>query len=322
MATAAYLFLEISTVGLFGLTVWHALRRGRAAVLELLTAAIFGVLLEWGDILLFGTYTYSPRFILAIGPVPIIIGLCWAMIIYGAMLYSDQLGLPRAIAPFADALWAIVLDLAFDAVAIRLEFWTWNIPLNDGFFGVPAGNFHAWLYVALGFSAWTRWARSHPAAQRYLQMLAPLGAFAILLGGILFFNLLVALFYPATATGDQGMAIFAATLAVFALIVGQSIWRGQLRQVAVQGVPTVYGVDLVPTLARWAMHGYFGGWLVAWLLVPSLRLPGMDAPPLLLVVAGVMLVVEALLLIPPIMCHGSLRLPRLRRLGKEFTDAT
>ncbi len=318
MSTAAYLFLEISTVGLFGLTVWHATRRGRGALLELLTAAIFGLLLEWGDILLFGTYAYSPDFLLAIGPVPIVIGLCWAMIIYGAMLYSDQLGLPRAIAPFADALWAIVLDLAFDAVAIRLEFWTWNIPINDGFFGVPAGNFHAWLYVALGFSAWTRWARSRPAARQRLQVLAPLGAFAILLAGILFFDLVVVLFYPATATGDKGMAIFAATLAVFAVIVGQSIWRGQLRQVSVEGVPSVFGVDLVPTLARWAMHGYFGGWLIAWLLAPSLRLPGMDAPGLLLVVAGVMLVVEALLLVPPIMHYRALSLPRLQRLGKEF----
>jgi len=54
------------------------------------------------------------------------------------------------------------------------------------------------------------------------------------------------------------------------------------------------------------------------LLAPSLRLPGMDAPGLLLVVAGVMLAVEALLLVPPIMHYRALSLPRLQRLGKEF----
>src|SRR5690349_18390860 len=99
MSIGSYLFLELGTVILFGLTLWHASRRGRGFVLEVVTAAIFGVLLEWGDILLFGTYTYSPGFVLAIGPVPIIIGLCWAMLIYGAMHFSDVLGIDDRLAP-------------------------------------------------------------------------------------------------------------------------------------------------------------------------------------------------------------------------------
>ena len=55
---------------------------------------------------------------------------------------------------------------------------------------------------------------------------------------------------------------------------------------------------LSPALARWGMHAYFGGWLVAWFLVPGTRLPRMDAPPLLLLVAAIALLAEALLLVP------------------------
>ena len=294
MSAAGYLFLEVSTVALFGLTLRHACRRGRQAVLELMSAVVYGLLLEWGDILLFGTYTYSPRFFLAIGPVPIIIGLCWAMIIYGAMLYSDQLGLPPRIAPFADALWAILLDLAFDAVAIRLELWTWRIPLTDGYFGVPAGNFHAWLYVALGFSAWTRYVRGRRTGRAGLQLLAPVTAYGLLVVAILWFDLLVLIFYPASMPGDKGMAIFVATLVMFTAPVGWALWRWRPRPRS--------GIDLVPTLARWAMHGYFGGWLVVWLLVPGLRLPGMDAPPVLLLAAATALLIEALMLVPFTWC--------------------
>lgn len=307
MAVRSYLLLELGTVALFGLMLWHASRRGRSLVLELLTAAIFGVLLEWGDILLFGTYTYSPGFVLAIGPVPIIIGLCWAMLIYGAMHFSDTLGIPTWLAPFADAIWAIVLDLAFDAVAIRLEFWTWNIPLNDGFFGVPAGNFHAWLYVALGFSAVTRLARSRPAQRTRQQLLAPISAYVILVAAILFFDLLIVIFYPQQAQGDKGMPIFAVTLAIFALLTGYGVLRS--RHIP-RGHFTL--IDIIPTLARWSMHLYFGAWLVLWLIWPASRLPGKDLPPTLLGVAGVMLVVELLLLVPFFVQRAPTPLPASR----------
>jgi hypothetical protein len=315
MSSISYLVLELGTVIVFGLMIWHASRLGRGAVLELLTAAVYGILLEWGDILLFGTYTYSPHFIIAIGPVPIIIGLCWAMIIYGAMHYSDMLGLPVWLAPFADAIWAIVLDLAFDAVAIRLEFWTWNIPLESGFFGVPAGNFHAWLYVALGFSAMTRLARARPAQRRGLQLLTPVSAYVILIAAILFFDLLVLVFYPPHAQGDKGMPIFVATLTIFAAVSGYALLCTRRRRVVRHT-----SADIIPLLARWSMHLYFGAWLVLWLLWPELRLPGKDLPPMLLVVAAVMLGVEILLLVPSFTHRMRVPLPEREGVLKGAHD--
>lgn len=291
MSSLAYLGLEIGTLALFVLTMWHAWRRGRMPLVELLTAAFYGVLLEWANILLFRTYHYSDDFWVAIGPVPITIGLCWGMIIYSAMAYSDQLGLPRTIAPFADAVWAIVLDLAFDAVAIRLKLWTWTIPMSAGYFGVPADNFFAWLFVALTFSAYTRWVRRRQiGVQTGLQVFAPLVAFSGLWLSIKFFGVLAAIVYRGQMAPGGGMPIFLITLALCAGIVGW--WMARF------GVRAQRGVDLIPTLTRWAMHGYFLGWAMLLALIPALRLPGMDMPVMLIVVALVLLMIEVVMLVP------------------------
>ena len=132
---------------------WLAYRRGRLPLLELVSAATFGLLLEEGDQLIFETYHYSPDFLLTIDRAPLVIGLTWALIIAGAMRITDALGVRRRYAPFVDSMLAISLDLGFDAIAIRMGLWTWrDIGPTDGWFGVPAGNFYAWLFVTLAFS--------------------------------------------------------------------------------------------------------------------------------------------------------------------------
>jgi hypothetical protein len=279
MSLISYAILEASTLVLFSLTIWHAWWRGRGPLLELSMAALYGILLEWGDILIFRTYHYSPLFLLAIGPVPIVIGLCWGMLIYGAMAYSDQLGLPPWAAPWADAFWAILLDLAFDAVAIRLQLWTWTVPMSAGYFGVPADNFWAWIWVALSFSAYVRWVRGRRsgALQSVLLFLSPVAAFAGLLFGIGVFNVLVALFYRDRFVPGDGLPLFAGLLLVCAVITATAVWR---RRNYIQ-----HGIDLIPTAVRWAMHGYFLLWAVFLFIRPDQRLPGMDMPLFLVIVA-------------------------------------
>jgi len=286
MSLISYAFLEASTLVLFGLTVWHAWRRGHVPLLELIMASGYGILLEWGDILLFRTYHYSPLFWLAVGPVPIVIGLCWGMLIYGAMAYTDQLGLPAWAAPWADALWAILLDLAFDAVAIRLQLWTWTVPMSAGYFGVPADNFWAWIWVALSFSAYIRWVRTRRtgALQTVLQLLSPVAAFAGLLFGILVFNVLVDIFYRERFVPGDGLLLFVGLLLVCATITVTAVWRRR-KQIHL-------GIDLIPTAVRWAMHGYFLLWAVFLFFVPAQRLPGMDMPWFLVVVALVLAALE------------------------------
>ncbi len=166
MARLPYALIEIMMVVLFISALRFAWRSGGTrALLELLSAVPYGLLLEQGDITIFGSYAYSQLFFIKLGAVPVAIALAWALIITSCMYISDALGIPARVAPVTDATLAIILDLSFDAIAIRQGLWHWNIPLDAGYFGVPAGNFFAWLFVAFSFSAWTRlvrhWLASH-----------------------------------------------------------------------------------------------------------------------------------------------------------------
>src|SRR5918912_754686 len=75
-----YTFLQLGIFVSFLITSVRAWRVSPARFRELFTAVIFGLLLEEGDIIIFGTYSYNQNWI-SIGFVPIGIGLTWAMII-------------------------------------------------------------------------------------------------------------------------------------------------------------------------------------------------------------------------------------------------
>jgi len=228
--------VEVVMVVLFVLSARFAYRSGgRQRLNELLSAVPFGLLLEQGDIKIFGSYAYNQGFFLKLGSVPLAIALAWAMIITSSMFMSDRLGIPRRLAPFADAIFAILLDLSLDAIAIRQGLWHWNIPLHAGFFGVPAGNYYGWLFVAFGFSAWTRWVRVRAGARPavwWLQLFVP---FIVLQQG----------FFGGPA---GGFPPFLFTLALFALLAGWSIRKGQ------GGLPRPW---LMPLFPRLLIHGYF-----------------------------------------------------------------
>jgi hypothetical protein len=183
-----FLFLEVMAVLIFIGAAWAALRHGRLPFLELISAAAYGLLLEEGSQLVFETYRYSPQWTLVLDRAPLVIGLTWALIIAGAMRITDALGVRRWTASFVDAALVIMLDLAFDAVAIRMGMWTWvDIGPTDGWFGVQPGNFYTWLFVTFGFSLLTRWLRDRASRRRnaeWLQLAVPAPAFGILVASI------------------------------------------------------------------------------------------------------------------------------------------
>lgn len=278
-----YLVLEIGVASLFVAAAWAARRRGRLPFLELISAATFGLLLEEGDQLIFETYHYSADFVLALDRAPLLIGLTWALIIAGAMRITDALGVRRRYAPVVDSVLAIMLDLAFDAVAIRVGLWTWRgVPSTDGWFGVPAGNFYAWLFVTLAFSLLTRWLRDasrEVPSREWLQLLVPLPAFAILLVGLVPFSALKPLVDP---TPGGGLGLFAITLLIFAAVAAYGVWGPD--RIRPDGQRTGM-LDLrLAFVTRAAIHLVFLGALV-WLGLAT-------TAPMLLVVALVLLGVE------------------------------
>ena len=146
--------LELVSLGL-GIWCWvQAPAESRFLRVGLTTAAFYGLLLELLDLRIFGTYHYGHATWWWIGDVPLYIPVLWAIIVHSSMLLSDRSGLPVWARPFLDGLLAVLIDVAVDAIAIRLGLWRWEIPLTDGWFGVPAGNLCAWMWVA----AWYSWA--------------------------------------------------------------------------------------------------------------------------------------------------------------------
>jgi hypothetical protein len=236
---------------LFVLSARFAYRSGgRHRLVELLSAVPFGLLLEQGDITIFGSYAYNQGFFIKIGSVPVAIALAWAMIITSSMFMSDRLGIPNRLAPFADAVFAILLDLSLDAIAIRQGLWHWNIPLHAGFFGVPAGNYYGWLFVAFGFSAWTRWLRAHvrpDSGWRWLQLMVPVPAYVTLLLALVPFIVLQQRFFGGP-TG--GFPTFLVMLALFVVLTGYAIRNAEGR------LPRPW---LMPLLPRLMIHAYFVG---------------------------------------------------------------
>lgn len=283
-----YVLLEVGAASFFVLAAWLALRRGRLPFLELISAAMFGLLLEEGDQLIFETYHYADAWVLQLDRAPLVIGLTWALIIAGAMRITDALGVRRRWAPFVDSVLAISLDLAFDAIAIRLGLWTWRgVGPTDGWFGVPAGNFYAWLFVIWAFSFVSRWlrdaARERPRLE-LAQLLVPIPAFVIFLFTLVPFSVVKPLI---DSTLGGGLILFVIALAGFLAAAAWGVFgpnRGQP-----DGSSTAI-LDLRLAFAtRLAVHGFF---LVALLVIGlATREPVLLGVSLLLIAAEVPLAI-------------------------------
>ncbi|MBL8055610.1 MAG: carotenoid biosynthesis protein, partial [Anaerolineales bacterium] len=204
-------------------------------------------------------------------------------IIYSVRLVSDGSGLPGWARPILDGLLALNIDLAMDAVAIRLGMWDWGMGLERQYFGVPWANFWAWFWVVSSFSAGLRLADRwrHPAAP----WLAPGAAVVIGLVGVLATNALIVFVVP--------RALYETTVALtLAAALGLVAWQRPRFDRAPAEPPAVW----VPLVS----HLYF---LAAGLLAGVFQ------------AAPVLLAVSALMFAAALGLHPSLWRPALTRLA-------
>ncbi len=190
MPNPYFLAFELLMLVLLGLSALHAWQTGGAPrVWQLLAGVLFGLLLEWATIQQLHAYRYGHFTLMLTGKVPIAIGIGWGVIIYSARLFSDGTDLPAWARPVLDALFALHIDLAMDAIAIRLGFWDWGQGLAYDYFGVPYPNFWAWFWVVFSFSTGLRLlARPDRWTGRWL---GPLGAILVGVIGVLSTNRLI-----------------------------------------------------------------------------------------------------------------------------------
>lgn len=194
-----YLLFEISGFAIFIAILGREIYlRNRHRVFEILSCIIFGLILEIGNTYLAHTYSYSPNFFVKLFNVPLVIGVGWTVIIYSSMLLSDQYNIPWKLRPFMDALTALALDLSLDAVAIRLGFWHWAIPLDQEWYGVPFENLVGWILVVFSFSFLARFIRTlnyKRVMTKILMLATPILAYVMLSVGLLLFGLIAVLPY-------------------------------------------------------------------------------------------------------------------------------
>jgi len=200
---------------------------------------VYGVVLEQLVIVAFDAYRYNAGdFLLTVFDVPVVIGFGWAAIIYAGFGVGRAFDLStRSIPPFV-ALFALHIDLAIDAVAIRVPFWTWTPP--GVWFGVPLGNFTGWFLVAFLFSA--AWLALPDRLPR------PLLAPAVLVSAVLGLVALLELW-----------TTFVTTTPLKALVLGSAL-------LACLGVVFADGVDPAPVDPRLTAvpalyHGFYLGLL-------------------------------------------------------------
>ncbi len=188
MPSPYFMAFELLILALFLLCLQDAWRRGPWAGWQLLAGALFGLLLEWATIQQLNAYEYG-RFLVMLGPVPVVIGVAWGTIIYSVRAFSDSTDLPEWARPVLDALLALNIDLSMDAIAIRLGMWDWGRGLDYQYFGVPYNNFWAWFWVVFSFSLSLRLLSRLPGF--WGRWLSPAGAVVFGTAGVLITNRII-----------------------------------------------------------------------------------------------------------------------------------
>ena len=258
MLNPYFLSLELLVLVLFGLCLRHAWRQGWLKVWELLAGVIYGLLLERATIQQLQAYEYG-QFLFMVGELPLAVGVAWGTIIYSVRLFSDASSLPLWLRPVLDGLLALNIDLAMDAVAIRLGMWDWGMGFRSQYFGVPYANFWAWFWVVFSFSFGIRLLSYR--AGRLRRWLAPLGAIFIGMVGVTGTN-----HFITDIVSPDGY------LPTILIALGGAVW------VVLWSRPRFY-LRSTDSLTFWVPAGYHFYFLVAGLLSGAL----LRSPVLLLV---------------------------------------
>ncbi|MDR0803180.1 carotenoid biosynthesis protein [Fluviicola sp.] len=119
--------------------------------LDIFLIAGCGYLIEWIGIhtsWLFGNYVYGSVLGFKLDGVPLIIGLNWVLLTFGAAAIVHKWTIPLLLKALVSGVLMTALDWLMEPVAVRSGFWSWqNGP-------VPLYNYACWMIFSTLFSYW------------------------------------------------------------------------------------------------------------------------------------------------------------------------
>ena len=261
----AYCFpiMEFCAYILFVLCFMHAMKKGVSHIGYLLGGLVFGLILEYVNVITNMGYTYGEFLVMFGQPptdIPLCIGVGWGIIMYTARLFTDSFKLPLWSAAAMDVLLAISIDLSMDAVAYRLHAWHWNWtdsgrnPLTADWFGVPFGNFFGWQLVVFFYSSISRLLeRAFHGIKENKLLLALVPVIAVLLSQVFLYVMLAHVdVFLKNQFGITSLHRFITFLIILIILTV----RGVIKRTA-QPSPMPFIAWLVPL---W-FHLYFYTWL-------------------------------------------------------------
>lgn len=186
-----------------------------------------------------------------------------------------------------DGLLALNIDLALDAVAIRLGFWDWGQGLEFEYFGVPYGNFWAWFWVVFSFSFGYRlFARR---ADWIGTWLAPLVALILGLAGVLGTNAFIVFVVSPQYRGlVVAITLLTALIAVIALrprffvtpVSAVVFWVPSLMHLYILVAGLASGVILDPPILLWIGLAMLGSaFYLHWSAIQDISVSRLILPP-------------------------------------------
>ncbi|CAB4845003.1 unannotated protein [freshwater metagenome] len=153
-------FFVVATFALAGLVQAWCTHGTKYAATWFVATALFGFIVEeigvhsgWP----FGEYAYSDSLGPAIGGVPIVVPLAWAMLSHPILVLSRRIS--RRWAPLVFGWTIMAWDLFLDPLMVDAGRWTWNSESRDIPFitGIPLSNAAGWLLCGVALGAILHW---------------------------------------------------------------------------------------------------------------------------------------------------------------------
>jgi hypothetical protein len=221
----SFVALEVVTLVLAGLTLWHALRArragDRAALLTWITIVVYGLVMEILSYNLFQNFSHGQFTVMFYDrQLPLYVTAVYWVLQYTGITTARRLGLPRWAEAFAAGALIVAMDVPFDIVGPPAGWWTWfdtdpniayrwlGVPVTSLYWHMAFGGILAYVTAAAA-------ARSKRPRGPSLLWAGPLSLAVVLLGVLSF-----APFHALKALGiADGVTVAAALAACVAIAV-------------------------------------------------------------------------------------------------------